>query len=468
MTAASIAQKVISFAYFTLIARSIGVTGTGKYFFALSFTTVFVVFVDLGFTNVLIREVAKGKERAQGLLSLVFGSKIILGSLAYLAVVVAINLLDYPIETRHLVYLSGVTMLFDSLHLTLYGVLRAFGDLKYEALSIPASQLCSMILGSFFLFFHLPLVFLILAFTIPSMLNAGFAAIIVIRRYHLRLLPAYDWGNILSFARLAFPFALSAIFARLYSYADTILLSKMAGDAAVGWYSIPYKITFAFQFIPLALTAALYPRLSEYFVDDKKRLTDTFVQSITYLLVVAVPIAFGISVLARPIILTLYKEEFLPSVVPLMILIMSLLFSFISFPIGAMLNACNRQKTQTAIVGITLAVNIILNLILIPRYGATGAAIAAGVGNMLLALVGYSRIPAVTPLPHGRIVSIIARLILSGATMSAVVWYVSVRVHFGFAILAGAVTYMAMLVLVRIVNRKELQSTYEKSFARHA
>ena len=133
-----------------------------------------------------------------------------------------------------------------------------------------------------------------------------------------------------------------------------------------------------------------------------------------------------------------------------------------------MLNACNRQKTQTAIVGITLAVNIILNLILIPRYGATGAAIAAGVGNMLLALVGYSRIPAVTPLPHGRIVSIIARLILSGATMSAVVWYVSVRVHFGFAILAGAVTYMAMLVLVRIVNRKELQSTYEKSFARHA
>ena len=80
----------------------------------------------------------------------------------------------------------------------------------------------------------------------------------------------------------------------------------MAGDAAVGCIA-SYKITFAFQFIPLALTAALYPR-SEYFVDDKKRLTDTFVQSITYLLVVAVQLP-GISVLARPIILTLYKEE---------------------------------------------------------------------------------------------------------------------------------------------------------------
>ena len=65
MTMASVGQKIISLVYFTLIARHIGAEDTGKYFFALAFTTVFVVFVDLGLTNVLVREAAKAREKIQ-------------------------------------------------------------------------------------------------------------------------------------------------------------------------------------------------------------------------------------------------------------------------------------------------------------------------------------------------------------------------------------------------------------------
>ena len=124
MTMASVFQKVIAFAYFTLIARKIGATGTGTYFFALSFTTVFVVFVDLGLTNVFIRESAKAKEKLGEYLSTILSIKIGLGLLSYLAAIIVINLMGYDIETRHLVYLSAVTMLLDSLHLTLYGLAR--------------------------------------------------------------------------------------------------------------------------------------------------------------------------------------------------------------------------------------------------------------------------------------------------------------------------------------------------------
>ena len=62
MTMASVGQKIISFVYFTMIANHLGAEKTGKYFFALAFTTVFVVFVDLGLTSVLGRESAKQKE----------------------------------------------------------------------------------------------------------------------------------------------------------------------------------------------------------------------------------------------------------------------------------------------------------------------------------------------------------------------------------------------------------------------
>ncbi|MFA4831724.1 MAG: oligosaccharide flippase family protein, partial [Patescibacteria group bacterium] len=90
MTMASIGQKVVAFVYFTLIARQIGAEGTGKYFFALAFTTVFVVFVDLGFTNVLVREAAKAKEKMQQFFSTVIAIKIVFGILTYVAAVAAI------------------------------------------------------------------------------------------------------------------------------------------------------------------------------------------------------------------------------------------------------------------------------------------------------------------------------------------------------------------------------------------
>ena len=187
MTVASIGQKIISFGYFTLIARHIGAEGTGKYFFALSFTTVFVVFIDLGLNNVLIRESSRAKEKIQQYFSTVLFTKIFLGILTYIAASAAINWMGYPIETRHLVYLSAVTMLFDSLHLSIFGTLRALGNLKYEAIGIVASQFTTLILGTTFLYLDFPLISLIAAFTIPSFFNVCYSSIVLYKKYGIRL-----------------------------------------------------------------------------------------------------------------------------------------------------------------------------------------------------------------------------------------------------------------------------------------
>jgi len=69
---------------------------------------------------------------------------------------------------------------------------------------------------------------------------------------------------------------------------------------------------------------------------------------------------------------------------PLQVLLAGLVFSYISFPIGAFLNACNRQATQTAIVFFVMILNIALNFFLIPRYGVVGAAVSALAGNFVL------------------------------------------------------------------------------------
>jgi O-antigen/teichoic acid export membrane protein len=457
MTIASVAQKVISFIYFTLVARLVGAEGTGKYFFALSFTTIFVIFIDMGLTNVLIREASKFKQKAQTYFSNVFGVKLVLSILVYLGAIIVINVMGYPEVTRNLVYLSAVTMVFDSLHKTNYGTIRSLGNLKWEAYGMVASQAITLLLGSIFLIYDFPLIFLILAFTIPSCLNFIYSSFVLNKKYKIDLQPKLRKNIIKKLGKIAAPFALAAIFARGYSYLDTVILSKLAGDKAVGWYSIPRKIANAFQFFPMALVASLYPKFSEHYKNSKEELTGLFEKSIKYMLLLAVPISVGIYIIAPEIINTFYTKEYLKSVLPLRILVLSIIFSFVAMPIGSFLNACDRQKTQTTIVGIVLVVNIVLNFLLIPKLGVEGAAWAALVGNFVLAVGGYFFVAKIADISHSYLLKTKLKVLLSAIIMGILVWYVNIYMHFVFSIFAGILVYPAMLFLTETINKSQVR-----------
>ncbi|MFB6181715.1 MAG: flippase [Candidatus Magasanikbacteria bacterium] len=455
MTIASILQKVIAFVYFTLIARYIGAEGTGKYFFALSFTTIFVIFVDMGFNNVLIREAAKMKDKMQCFFSTVISAKMLFAVLTYIATIVTINLMGYPEQTRHLVYLSAVTMVFDSFHQSIYGTLRAIGDLRWEAMGIVGSQVLTLSLGSYFLFFDFPLIFLILAFTIPSIINVIYSGTVLFLNYNIKFKPKFHKPTFVHLGKIAVPFALAAIFERVYSNVDTVILSKMAGNESVGWYSIPKKISNAFRFFPSALIAAIYPRFSEHFKNNKEKLSYLFERGMKYLLIIAFPIAVGIMILAPDIIVQIYTKEYLNSILPLRVLMVAMIFSFVGFLTGGMLNACEKQKTQTAIVGVTMVVNIILNLILIPEYGILGASIAALIGNAILAIVGYYFIPKITEISHNFLIISIVKIIFSVSVMAVLVWYSNIYFHFLVSIAVGAVVYPLVLFLTKTLTIKQ-------------
>ena len=457
MTLASVGQKIVSFIYFTIIARFLGDTQLGIYTTALAFTVVFVVFVDLGLSNVLIREAAKYRDKIQSYLSTVLSVKIIFGLLSYITLVVVVNVFDYDPLIKKLVYISGITMLFDSFHLSLYGVLRVYKTLSFEAIGIVVSQVITLIIGGLALYLGWPMVWLILAFTIPSALNVLYVSLILFLRYGVKVIFSYDPVIFKSLIKIAAPFALAAIFARVYAYIDTLLLPKFISTEAAGWYAIAYKITFAFQFLPFALIAALYPRFSECFLYQKDKLKHLFERSFTYLFIVAIPISIGIAVLANDIVLEVYTETFLPSVLPLQILITGLTFSFISFLVGAFLNACDRQVTQTSIFGVVMVVNICCNIFLLPRYGVVGAASAALISDVLLVCFGWWFVPQVIVVSYRYIISVILRVGFSGVVMGLLVWYINQYVYFLVAIAFGVLIYPIMLFMTRSITISQLR-----------
>ncbi|MEK7160987.1 MAG: flippase, partial [Patescibacteria group bacterium] len=389
LTVASIGQKIISFVYFTFVARMIGVGNTGQYFFAIAFTTIFTVIADFGLGPVLTREAAKYPEKTEIYARTIFWAKFFFAIISYGLIALTVNLLNYSAELKTLIYISGVTMFFDSLHAAFFNVFRANKNLIYESIGVVGSQFLTLIIGTVALLTKQPLYWLIIAYTIPSFFNLIYSRLAVAHVFKFSYHFALDKEILKSFLRFAVPFALAGIIGRLYSYSDSIIMSKMLGKEHLGWWSVPYKITFAFQFIPIALSTSVYPVMSALSLRGRAEIGALFEKAWRYLFTIVFPISFGLFVLAKPVILKLYGETYSPSIVVLQILLISLIFGYLSFITGSVLNATNQQKIQTSLFALALTINVVMNLSLMPKIGITGAALSALTSNLVLCLVGF-------------------------------------------------------------------------------
>ncbi len=456
LTIGAIAQKLLSFVYFVLVARLLGSELTGKYLFALSFMLMFSVINDFGLQPVIIREVARRRDEARHILKNALGIKLFLSIIAVLGLVITAQFTESDPVRRMLIQLAAMVMVLDTIHLTMYGVLRGFEQLRYEAIGMVVGQVVTIIAGAVILFVKLPLPYLMISIALGAVWNVLFSSVMVARKtgavpWVAMHLPT--WKQLL---RLALPFAVAAIFVRIYSSADSVMLGKILDDRAVAWYGIPYKFTFAFQFIPIALAAALFPTVSRTYAQDAPRVGALFSAAERYLMLVAFPLVIGMITLARPIILAFYGTDYLPSIPVMQILSLSLLTAFLDFPVGSLLNATHRQHIQTILMGITMTANIGLNFFLIPRFGPVGAAIAAVIGNAILFFGGLIWVPRIIPMPWKQLTASLARISISAILMGILVVLTDRYLPLAASIGAGAIVYIGMLFALGEIGRTDV------------
>jgi O-antigen/teichoic acid export membrane protein len=456
LTIASICQRLLAFVYFTIIAREIGAENLGKYSFALSFAMIFTIFVDLGLTSAMVREVAKTKEKLKEFTNAVFGAKVLLSVFTYGLIFAVINIMNYPEMTRNFVYLAAISLILDSFHLTFYGVFRGNRNLKYESIGLVLGQLIVLGFGMAVVYLNLSLYLLFGALISGSIFNIIYSAILVKLKENFFPRPVFDKESFKYLFKISISFALAGIFVKIYSYLDTVLLSYLKGDLAAGWYSIPIKLTLAFQFIPMALVASLYPTMSYYYSSSKERLEGVFLKGMRYLMFIAVPLAFGLYVISDKIILTLYGTEYIPSILPLKILAFGLIFAFLSFPVGSLLNACDRQKTQTKILGATMIINIILNSILIYYYGVIGASITAFISYLFLVVAGMVQARKIVKYNILYLSKISIQSIFASVLMASTVYLLKPYAGFVTLAIVGILIYPVYLCLMGGVEKEDI------------
>lgn len=474
LTLSSLAQKALAFWWFTYVADQLQEDLLGKYSFAVTYTSIFVILMNFGLIPVLTREGAKHPEGLQRQFKNALSLKLILTIVSIIVLLVVFYILNalksMPEYTIMLVYLAIGIIVFDTFRAIVFGVLRAQQKMHYEAIGQFFYQVVVVAVGAILFAYGYKAGGLIVAINCASVLYLLYSLYILYRKTDVRLGWNWHWPTLWKLFVVAAPFALADIFFKLNGSIDTVMLAYLAGDRYVAWYSIALKLTITLTVLPGAFATAFFPAMSQALAKSREAFRDIYEQSTILLLFISIPIAVGTAVLAATIIGVAF-EDFPATIPALQWFMTSIVFLFINYPIGNALNAANKQLLNTVNMGIALVVNVILNVLLIPNYTYIGAAVAATLSAMVLVMLGLPHVYQLTGFRAGMLIKKAGLMLVAAVMMGAVVWglqQVLPKTTLMFFVMAsiGGLIYLLAALLVRAIRVADLKTIWHKVLRR--
>ncbi|MFB0527468.1 MAG: flippase [bacterium] len=386
---AQVAEPVCSFILVLFVARSLGVSGLGKFSIAISLFFIFQTISSLGFSHLITREVARDRSKANKYL--INGSFVgfFFALLTAGAMCLAGYLLNYPADTALAIYILSLALVPVVFSLVFHSICRAFERLEYVSIPLIAGNLFKVVIGLLILFKGYGLVELMLVILGSHLLNL-FISLYFVLKCTGRPLIKIDFGFCKWIVKATPTFALIFVFATIYWNVDILMLSKIKGTTEVGFYSAAYKLMNVWKIVPLAYLMALQPVISRLFQSSLEKFRIACINSIRYLFMVMLPIAVGATLLSNNFIVLFFKERFLASANALSILIWTLVPYTINITIAHALIASNNQKVNLRSLLISMICNVSLNLLLIPRFSYLGAAMATLISICIFLALQYS------------------------------------------------------------------------------
>ncbi|MEY4007801.1 MAG: hypothetical protein RLZZ467_843 [Gemmatimonadota bacterium] len=260
-----------------------------------------------------------------------------------------------------------------------------------------------------------------------------------------RLEPA-KWGTWL---KEAAPLALGSALDTIYFRLDIVMLSILGTFAAVGVYSVGYKFSDLIGAIPSAVVTPAAALLIAHWDRDDDSFHQTVRQAYLILCVAAVGAGVGFFMAADRLVPLLYTDRFASATTSARLLVVGQAIHFFTMLWFIVLVAANKRRLYPITMLIGVALNILLNLFLIPRYSYNGAGWATVITETIVfavLLVGALRIDGVRPLP----LVATAKVLGAAAVMAAVAAVGRTFVPWWIALGAGGIVFLAILHVLNI------------------
>lgn len=358
-----------------MVMRGLGVEGFGIYGYVNTLVGLAAFGSSMGMDRLLKREIARNESAAGRYLATALAAS----SLLSVATGVVILAWAWGMDGRSLVIASAGLAAFGLALQTLAIVpVSYFHAIRRMKLGVPANawgRLALVVATGVFLLLD----FDVLAVFGAQVLDAALA--LAILWYTFRRLATKlggielgtTWAEIVELLRVSIPFGLNALFVSVYLTVDVVLVQLAWGDAEVGLYRGAVMLLTLLTIVAETLSTGIFPRMATHLGKPAAAGAELAFAS-RILLALAVPAAVGGMMTAEPLMVLFGGQAFASSAAPFLLMAPLLPFRFLSNGAGMALSALDQQGDRTRGALIAAVLNVAVNLYVIPRYGAMGAA----------------------------------------------------------------------------------------------
>jgi len=357
------------------VARYLGPEQFGLFSYAQSFVGLFVAIAGLGLDGIIVRELVKDESKRDALLGTAFRLKLIGALLVLIALAIAVNLSQQDSLTTLLIFTIASATVFQS-----FNVIDFYFQAKVLSKYIVYANIISLLISSIvkigLILNDAPLLYFAYSILFDSfILMCGFLYFYRYKKYLISLW-FFDKKLARSLLKDSWPLILSGLVIAIYMKIDQIMIKEMLSVEAVGQYAAAVRISETWYFIPMVVASSLFPAI----INAKKQSEALYyarLQRLYDLMAwMAIAIALPMTFLSDWVVNLLYGEQYNQTGSVLMIHIWAGVFVFLGVVFGKYLTNENLTRTTFYRTSLGAVVNIILNYILIAKYGIKGAAIA--------------------------------------------------------------------------------------------
>ena len=387
-----IAQMCINLFVGLLTARYLGPSNYGVINYGSAYTAFFLNLCTLGINSVLVKEFVDYPNEEGKIIGTTLGLKGVASVLSAISIMLISSFIDANEPTTILVVaLCSIGLVFNILDTFNYW----FQSKLQSKVTAMASLIAFAVTAAYKVYLMVTdksVVYFAFATSIDYMC-IGVLLILVYKRYKgSKLCFSWEYGKRL--LKSSTPFIIPGLMVAIYGQTDKMMLKQMISDAEIGYYSTAVSICTMWCFILSAIIDSMYPIIMEAYNENE----DDFIHKnrilYTIIFYCCIFVSVFITVFAKIIVKMLYGNAYLPTVNPLRIITWYTAFSYLGLARNAWIVCKNKQKYLTPVYASAALANVVLNLIFIPLYGASGAAVASLIAQILTTLVIPFMIPA--------------------------------------------------------------------------
>jgi O-antigen/teichoic acid export membrane protein len=467
MLASRLTVAILGWVGTILIARHLSESDWGAYSLIFNIVGIVGLLADLQISRVVMVEIlddGDDKARLERTVGYYVALRLALALASYVLAVAVVLLAGYSHDIVVGTLVAGLSFFMASTLWALVTVCQIRLWMRPVAIALVLGQFVQLALTVVLYATHTGTV---VRYAVPAVLYDFTSVVFVVFAVWpvVRVRPRIDFSRWWRWVKAAVPLALGSSLATLYFRIDAVMLSKLDRSAdpvaTVGKYQYGYKFSDVLAFVASSLLGVVLPLLVRAWPGDVPQFHKVFRQAFLVLVIAGIAAAGGFAVVAGPALTGLFHAP--PSAaLPARVLVLGQALNFFSQLCAMTLIATNRHRIYpwASLAGLTS--NIILNVLLIPHFSATGAGMATVftelivIGAMTTIIL---RIPGVRPLPW-RSVAIVT---LSGAVMAGTTYALTQVVWWPVALLVGVVVYLAALHVLRVDGRGGLRKLWHES-----